>query len=533
MHASFSQLLVTVQSMWRYRWHALACAWAIALLGWVATLLLPNVYEARAKVFVDTESVLKPLLRGLAAETDVMSQVSMMSRALLSEPQLERAARETDLYLRARNRKELERLIERMRLSITLTGDPANPNLYSIVYTDTERAMALRVVQKLLDNFVESTLGVNRQDSSNAQQFLDAQITELEKRLLDAEARLAQFKRDNVGLMPGAEGDYYTRMQTTMAKLAQLKADYDVTVQRRAEYDRQLEGEEPTFGIVSSTLESQGPLDAQIRDYKRKLDQLLLNYTEKHPDVVTLRETIAKLEEQKKQAKDKDEKQVQAQGVEAGQLLALSQLDVNPVYQRLKLGSKEADVELASLRTKIADTQAEVAKLRSMVDTIPKVEAELAQLNRDYEVNKAQHTALLQRREQARLSEQVEQSRDDRTFRIIEPPLALLAPVGPPRILFIIVVLLGAIGAGAALAFVLHQINPVYMTRQELERATQLPVLGSVTLTLTPQQTAAARGRDRAYAFAASLLLVAFTGALIVAQFAAGTFSSAAGALLQ
>lgn len=531
MHASLSDLLVTSHGMWRYRWHALACAWAIGLLGWVVTLLLPNMYEARAKVFVDTESVLKPLLRGLAAETDVMSQVSMMSRALLSEPQLERAARETDLYLRARNRKQLERLIERMRLSINLTGDPANPNLYSIVYTDTERAMALRVVQKLLDNFVESTLGVNRQDASNAQQFLEAQIRELETRLLDAEGRLAEFKRNNVGLMPGAEGDYYTRMQTAMAKLAQLKGDYDVTVQRREMLDKQLEGEEPTFGLVSSSIESQSPLDAQIRDYRRKLDQLLLTYTEKHPDVVALRETIAKLEEQKKLAKE--EKQVRTQGVETSQLLALSQLDVNPVYQRLKVASKEAEVEAATLRTQIAETQSEVSKLRSMVDTIPKVEAELAQLNRDYEVNKAQHTALLQRLESARLSESVEQSRDDVKFRIIEPPLALLAPVGPPRLLFVIIVLLGAIASGAALAFVLHQINPVYLTRHELERATQLPVLGSVTLTLSVKQAAAARRRDRIYAVAASLLLVAFTGALIVAQFAAGTFSAAAGALLQ
>src|SRR5262245_59141776 len=149
MHESLSQLLLTARGMWRYRWPALACAWVIALLGWTVTLLLPNTYEARAKVFVDTESVLKPLLRGLATETDVMSQVTMMSRALLIEPQLKRAARETDLYLRARNDKELEKLIERMRLEIKLTGDVANQNLYTISYTDVERVMALRVVQKL------------------------------------------------------------------------------------------------------------------------------------------------------------------------------------------------------------------------------------------------------------------------------------------------------------------------------------------------------------------------------------------------
>jgi polysaccharide chain length determinant protein (PEP-CTERM system associated) len=531
MHESLSQLLLTARGMWRYRWPALACAWVIALLGWTVTLLLPNTYEARAKVFVDTESVLKPLLRGLAPETDVMSQVTMMSRALLSEPQLKRAARETDLYLRARNEKELEKLIERMRLEIKLTGDVANQNLYTISYTDVERVMALRVVQKLLDNFVESTLGVNRQDSSNAQEFIEAQIREYEKKLLDAENKLAEFKRANVGLMPGAEGDYYTRMQTAMNKLTQLKSDYDVTVQKRDAAARELEGEDPTFGLFDT--QETTPYDAQIRDHEQKLDKLLLNYTEKHPEVIALQESITKLKEEREKSKLERKPPPIPQGAEAAQMLALSQLNVNPVYQRFKVQMKEAEIELASLRTRIADTQSEVAKLRSMVDTIPRVEAELAQLNRDYEVNKQKHTQLLQALEAAKLAGQVEQSRDDVKFRIIEPPLALLAPVGPPRLLFIIVVLLGALAAGGALALVLHQINPVFLTRQTLQQAIQLPVLGSVSMFVTPGEQAKRRARDRTYAIAASLLLVAFAGALVVAQFSAGAFSAAAGTITQ
>jgi polysaccharide chain length determinant protein (PEP-CTERM system associated) len=531
MHESFSQLLLTARGMWRYRWPALACAWVIALLGWTVSLLMPNTYEARAKVFVDTETVLKPLLRGLAAETDVMSQVTMMSRALLSEPQLRKAARETDLYLRARNEKEFEKLIERMRLEIKLASDPANPNLYSITYTDADRLMAVRVVQKLLDNFTENTLGINRQDSSNALQFLKNQIKDYEKKLFDAETKLADFKRANVGLMPGAEGDYYTRMQTAMAKLAQLKADYDVTVQRRDAAGRQLEGEEPTFGLFQT--QESSPYDAQIRDNEQKLAKLLLTYTEKHPEVKTLQESIEQLKAEREQSKNEKKPPPILPGTEGAQQLALAQLNVNPVYQRFKVEMAQSEIELASLRTKIAETQNEIAKLRSMVDTIPKVEAELLQLNRDYDVNKAQHTALLQRLESAKLSGEVEQNRDDLRFRPIENPFAPLAPVGPPRLLFIVIVLLGAIAAGGALALVLHQIHPVFLTRQSLQEATQFPVLGSVSLFNTPRAEAKRHASSRTYAIAASLLLVAFAGALFVAQFSAGAFSLAAGTIAQ
>jgi polysaccharide chain length determinant protein (PEP-CTERM system associated) len=522
MQEIVNQLLVALQGMLRYRWHALAFAWLLALLGWIGVMVLPDNYEARAKVYVDTDSVLKPLLRGLTPESDVMTEVNMMSRALLTQPQMEKVARETDLYLRAKGPKEFERLVDNMRERITIEVLPQAPNLYSIRYIDHNRQMAERVVQKLLDSFVEDTLGAQRHDTSNAQRFLEDQIKDYERKLREAEDRLAAFKKEHVGMMPGEEGDYYTRLQAAIQRLEGLRQDLRVAQEKRDELVRQLEGEEPTFGLMNSMVESASPIAGQITDNKKKLEALLLQYTERHPEVIALKERIATLEEQQKQ-----EKTGGIPTTKTSELLAINSLDQNPVYQRMKIQHKEAEVQVTETRTKMIEAEKEVATLRASVNTIPEVEAKLAQLNRDYDTNKAQHQALLKSLEQARLGENVEQSRDDVRFRTIEPPVAPLRPVAPNRPLFVVVVLLGAIAAGCGLAFLMHQLNPVFATRHALrETLAGLPVLGSVTLSLSPSQLALER-RDRLrLSAAAGLLLVVFVIALIGEPYASVALQS-------
>ena len=515
MQEIVNQLLVTGQGMLRYRWHALLFAWLIAMLGWAGVMILPDNYEARAKVYVDTDTVLRPLLKGLAAENDVITEVTMMSRALLAQPQLEKVARDTDLYLRAQSPKQMEQLIDNLRERITIEMLPQAPNLYSIRFVDHDRPMAERVVQKLLDSFVEDTLGVKRQDTSSAQRFLEQQIGDYERRLREAEERLAAFKKENVGKMPGEEGDYYMRLQAAMQKLDQLRQEYNIAQQRRDEYLRQIEGEEPTFGLMNSMAEGASPIAGQITEMNKQLEQLLLNYTEKHPQVVALKERIAALEEQRR-----NEKSMSLPTNKTTELAAITSLDQNPVYQRMKLALKEAEVALTETRSKMVQAEGEVARLRASVNTIPEVEAQLARLNRDYEVNKAQHSQLLQRLESARLSEDVEQSRDDVRFRVIEPPVAPLRPVSPNRPLFIVMVLVGAIGAGVGLAFLLHQVNPVFVTRQSLRQALDLPVLGSISFALGAQQVAVERRANMRLALAAGLLLFVFVVALVSVQIA-------------
>ena len=509
MHEIYLQILTHARGMWRYRWLALAVAWGIAIAGWFAVYSLPDQYRAEARVYIDTKSVLKPLLQGLAVDTSVMSKVDMMTQALLSRPNLQKVAHETDLDLRAKTAKQRESMLDLLKHKIYIRGD--RDNVYTIAYTDRERSMSLRVVQTLLNNFVEDSLGANRVDTNVAQKFLDEQIHEYETRLTAAEQRLAQFKQANVGTMPGEGGDYYTRLQAALTKLQQIDSDLKVAEKRRSQLKKQLEGEEPAFGMLTapSQDDTSGPIDSKLDELRTQLNTMLLKYTDQHPDVIALKAVIAQLEAKKAQEQKA-----------TGAVRHEQALELNPVYQRMKIALSEADVDVATLRTQRNEQQQQVAELRKRVDTIPEVEANLSRLNRDYNVTKAQYEALVKRRESARLSEQAEQSSDDIKFRVIEPPMVPLNPIGPKRVLLLTIVLFGAFAAGGALAFVLSQLRPVFITRQTLREITGLPILGSVNQAWGPKEERRIRARHRAFVACTLLLVLCFGG--VVAYHHAG-----------
>lgn len=487
MQELFAQLLLILRGAWRYRWQALALTWFIALLGWFLVATIPDEFEARTEVYVDTESLLKPLLQGIAVNRDVMSQVAMMQAVMLSKPNLEKVARETDMFLDAPTRREQEQVVDELANRITLSSstprgrrDPQG-GTFSVAYNNEDPRVAYEVVQSLLDTFMEDSLGMKRSDAGVAQRFLQTQLNEYEQKLIAAENRLAEFKKSNVGLMPGAEGDYYQRLDAEMGQLEALRSRYRQVSERRNELERQLTGEEPTFGLMGG-LGSGDPIDGQIAGYQARIDQLMVQYTEKHPEVVALQETIDRLREEKRQGETVSPTLAPpgAGGTTSEDLLVRS-LDMNPVYQNLKMSLSTADAELAELRGELASQEQKVGSLRSKVDAIPEVEAELSRLNRDYQVNKTQYDEMLQRLESARISEQADQSTENVKFRVIEPPIEPITPSGPQRAVMSTAVLFIALGAGIALAFLLQQLRPVFSTRDSVQQVTGLPVIGAVT----------------------------------------------------
>jgi polysaccharide chain length determinant protein (PEP-CTERM system associated) len=503
MYEVWGQIVEQLSGMWRFRWRALVVAWSVALAGWAWVYALPNIYSASARVHVDTESALRPLLRGLVVETNIQDQLAFMTRALLSRPQLEKVARETDLDLRAHTPRDMERIIEELQAKILITGD-GRSSIYTISYEDADRQLAQRIVQTLLDTFVETSLGNNRSDSSSAQRFLEDQIKDYEQRLSQAEERLAEFKKKHVGMMPGDGGDYYERLQKDNQTLDGLRADLRLAVERRDQLQGQIDGEEAVFGLVQpSAAGVSSSLDGKIADYEAQVADLRLKYTDKHPDILALEGTIAQLKKQR----EAELASIKGARTTAG-------LELNPVYQELRMSLTEAELEVTTVRGKLADQERRVAELRRAVDTVPEVEAELKRLNRDYDVTKKQYEDLLGSLESARLSEQAEQSSDDIKFKIIDPPVASLKPVAPNRPLFLSIVLLAALGAGGALAFLQNQLAPVFTSRRRLAELTHVPVLGTITLVQTPQQRLTAR--VAAVAFSGGVLALVAAYALTV-----------------
>lgn len=487
MQELVAQVLLFLRGTWRHRWAAVALAWLTAMVGWLVVAAIPDEYESRALVYVDTESLLKPLLKDIAVQRDVLSQVAMMQAVMLSRPNLEKVARQTDLFLDAPTRLEQERVIDELAGRVVLTSSASRQSrgraeqggTFTVSFADNDPRVSYKVVQALLDTFMEDSLGLKRNDSGVAQRFLQARLTEYETRLNDAEDRLAEFKKANVGSMLGGQGDYYQRLDGALSQLDQLRTRARQIQERRNELQRQLDGEVPTFGLTGPV--SGDPVDGQLATYQARIDQLLVQYTDKHPEVVALKETMARLKAEKKQGGAVPAASGTLGAGATVEDLVTRSLDMNPVYQNMKIALSQADADLAELRGQIAAQEQAVVNLRGRVDSIPEVEAELLRLTRDYEVTKKQYDELLQRFDSARISEQADQSTEDVKFRVIEPPVLPLQPAGPQRALLSVLVLIASFAAGLVLAFVLQQIRPVFSTRESLRQFTGLPVIGAVT----------------------------------------------------
>jgi polysaccharide chain length determinant protein (PEP-CTERM system associated) len=375
----------------------------------------------------------------------------------------------------ATTRTEQEAVIDSLasRISLGRPMGPAAQNTFEVSFNDVDPQVAHNVVRILLDTFMEDSLGLKRTDTAVAQRFLESQIKEYESRLVEAEDRLAAFKQQNVGALPGSAGDYYQRLETEMGTLQQLRQTYSQMQMRRDELARQLEGEEPTFGLMGST--EGNPIDGQIARFKAQRDQLLLQYTEKHPNIQSLRNRIEQLEALKASGG------ISSGSTGAGVDSSGAAAAMNPIYQNTKIALGATEAEMAEVRSQIGNQRAQVEQLRGMIDRIPQVEAELKRLDRNYDVNKRQYDSLVQRLESANLSTEAEQTADSVKFRVVEPPVVPLAPIGPNRGLLSSLVLVAALAAGLATALLLAQMRPVFTSRDALGRISGLPVLGAIT----------------------------------------------------
>ncbi|MEE4278786.1 MAG: XrtA system polysaccharide chain length determinant [Halieaceae bacterium] len=509
MQEALAQIYGYALGVWRHRWAALVVAWVIALAGWAFVTQMPESYKATARLYVDSNSVLRPLMRGLAITPNIDQRIAMMSRTLLSRPNLEKLARMTDLDLQVTTDAQKEALISRLEDSISISGIRGNASLYSIAVTHRHRETARRIAQSLITVFIEMSLDDKREDSSGAQSFLDKQIAESERRLVEAENRLARFKQENVDVLPGESGDYYARLQSARGELAAARLELREQQNRRDELQRQIDGEEPVFISSGSAAPTGLPIDTRIQALQSQLDALLARYTDKHPEVRQLNGLIDELRAERAE-------QLKAMG--PGAVNNFSGVGNSPVYQGMRTMLAEADASVAELSVRVNEYEERVADLVEKVNSIPEVEAQLKQLSRDYGVLSQQHEEMLQRRESARISSDVENSAGDVSFRVVDPPFVPSKPSEPNKLLLNAGVLVVALGAGVVLALGLSLIHPIVSDARMPAVATGLPLLGSVTWNKSDEQKRRERWRLAGFGACTASLLVVFVAVLLAPQ---------------
>ena len=521
MDELISQLFTAARGMWKHRWLGLLVAWVVTAIGTFVVLSVPDKYEASARIFVDTQSILKPLMAGLAVQPNVDQQVMMLSRTLISRPNVEKLVRMADLDLKAQSGGAHDALIDGLMKTLEIKN-VGRDNLYVLSYRDVSPDKAKRVVQSLVSIFVESSLGDTRKDSNTAKQFIDEQIKTYLTKLQEAESRLKDFKIRNIELQNADGTDMAGQLNAVSGQLSQARLELREAENGRDAAKRQLEAEKlQNADITSRSLLQESAMsiatpeiDARIDAQRRSLDTLLQRYTEDHPDVAGARRMIKELEAVKRKEVQELRKTAMTNPA-SGSSNSL-------VYQELNRLLAASEVQVASLRARVGEYEARLSRARELMKTAPQIEAQFSQLNRDYEINKKRYDELVTRRESAALSGDLDSAAGVANFRLIDPPRASSQPVAPNRLLLLPLALLAALGAGLAAAFIASQLRAVFYDARSLREAVGLPLLGVVTLVL--DDTAANREKsDLKKFFGASAGLIAiFISGMIVFSIMSG-----------
>lgn len=523
-----NQVLDEVQGAWRHRWLALGVAAVIAVIGWLVIFSLPDLYEADARVFVDSSTALKPVLQGLAVEQDMSAELNYVRQSLLEGPTFVKVARESGVVPSTMTSPQaqaqiLSQVHDRIAIDVHTadsTGEnlPSAGTIYEIRYRDPDRARSLRVVGTLMRTLVDETLGGKEAASQSAQSFLEEQIKAYGKRLNAAEDRLAAFKKQNFGLMPTEQGGYFAELQGELAAVSNDEINIEKARARRKVLEDQLHGN-VAIAAAGSAPAANGPgsiagsdINALIAQAQSNLDALELKFTDKHPDVIAEKQILEEL----RHRRDAEIASLKAGNASAAAITGASS---NPVYQRVEQDLNSTDVQLADLSIDLAQHRTKAAALKQLLGTAPQIEAEYEQLNRDYAVNTAEYNALLEKYEKARLGEQAGNAGAVR-FEVVQPPTAAYTPVWPRRARLIAAVLAAALAAGAGIAYGLNQLWPVVHSASGLTELTGIPVLGVVGSAFPDRMRLAHRRDKYRLVFAVVCFLVAF--AFVLALSAAG-----------
>lgn len=499
MHESLALLANYAIAAWQRRWYGVCLAWLVCIAGWLAVERIPDRYQSSAQVNIDTTSMLRPLMAGIAADLSAgaMAQLNVVRQTLLTRPNLERVMRMTDLDLVAKTEVEKEEIMGSLRSRLSVNRGSAEDNLFSVSFVDRDPQVAHDVVQALLTIFVETNLGANREDLATTQEFLDNQLTDLKRQLDAAEQQLTQFELQNRGFLPGP-GSYEEDLHNARGLLSQLQAERTQADELRTQLNGQLSQ------VTQGTNEQDTALAqriARIEELKRTIDDLLTRYTENHPDVIVTKRLLEREEAELEKAG----------GVEAlSQGGGLGQM----TYDQLRLQIAQQSATVTALDQRIGQTQAEIAKLESLVAQIPEIVTRHTQLSREYAIIRDNYGALSQRSSAAQFAEEVDTKTQPVQFRVVEPPNVPATPSGPDRPLLQSGVLAGGIATGAAFCVLLGLIAGTINNTARLAELSQRPVIGTVTRLTLPGQRRAMVVEQFAFMIASASLFAGYLFAL-------------------
>lgn len=487
MNEVFEELQAALYSAWHRRWLVLAVAWGVCILGWLAVAMIPNTYESKARVFVQLDDMLAQQIGIVSAGKD---EIERVRKTLASSVNLEKVVRSTELGKSVTTSAQMERAVRSLADDVKVVSTEGN--LFEITaqigkssLSDAQNAaLAQDVVQKMIDIFREENIAGSRGEVAKTLIFIDQQLEDRKDELEAAEQRRLAFEAEHPELIGGTTS-LSTKLQSLRAEMRGVDADMAAAESALAAINGQIASTPRTLVTPGEGGGARGAL-MQARSQLAGLQARGL--TDAHPDVAAFQRQIELLE-----------RQAAREGPNVSGT-------ANPAYTSLVAIRAEREANVQALMARKAALQADLTGMMAIQADEPTVAAEANRISRDYEVLKQKYDELLQDREEMRLRSQVESERSSFNFEVIDPPSTPRKPAAPNRPILLIGVLILGIGAGGGVAFALGQVRSTFATGAKLERSLGLPVIGTISHTMTDAARRLARKRMKIFAAACASL---------------------------
>jgi polysaccharide chain length determinant protein (PEP-CTERM system associated) len=502
-----------LRAAWRRRWLGVAVAWLVCGIGWVGTYTIPNQFESNARLFVDADAVLTPLLRGIAADSAPTTQLEILQRTLLSKPNLEKLISKTDLDLSLNGLSDRERMINRLAIDIKVV--PQTKNLFTISYRDKNPKLAHDVVQTLLTIFIESATGSNRTDMENARRFLERQIQSYEQQLRAAEKRRADFRVRYMEILPNDLNPNVGALETARTNVTAISGRLEDAVIQRDSLRQEVENTPPMLVAEGGVYQPGGPGAPQKTELGKAEDQLqslLLKDTAQHPDVIAQKKLIDYLKSHPSAPASPAKPAAKGEDA-AGGVTTPKRSVPNPVYDQLKISLIQADTNVGSLTRQRDEAVKTQDRLEKISKEQPGLFAEYQNMDRDYTVLRRNYEELLGRLQSANIAQAADTQADKVKLQVIDPPEVPRIPAAPNRPLLVTGVLLGGLAVGLGMTVLFGQLDRSFSSVDEL-RTLGLPVLGGISvLGMAPFRQRLMTGMR--FGAAVTVLMVVYGGLMV------------------
>lgn len=501
MGGLWEEIRTLFHGIWQRRWIALAVAWALCLAGWLVVSQIPNQYESRARILVQLRQILPG--QGIATQQEQQKDIDRIRQTLTSAVNLEKVVRGTELANTVATDQDVAARVAGLQQKIKVVAQ--QDNLFEITATASSGKLSRAIVQKLIDIFVEDNLTQGRAEASQSLTFLDQQLAERQKALQVAEGKQAEFQARYLGSLPGT-GSLNERLATARAQLADINSQLAAAQSGLAAVNGQMAGTTATTPGLGGAVA--GPARARVSAIQGQLAEARARgWTDNHPDVTALRSQLAQA-----QVAARGEKPVASGGGASA----------NPLYLGLRTMQAEKASQVAALANRKAQIEADINAFDQKIAGDPAAAQEQADIDRNYQVLKSEYDKLLADREQVKLRSQAASQADAVKFDVVDPPVLPTAPSAPNRMLLLTGVLIVGLGGGVAAAFGLSQLAGTFPTGKRLEKASGMPVIGSVGEVVTAAQTALRKKRLQMFAAATGGLVFAWVALLGLEMFQRG-----------